>query len=120
MVYTRMSRFPDAESVFQEALAIRRDLAAQNPAAYLPYLANVLNNLDCSSAPFTTREASPSGATSQPKTPPPTAPIWRRPSTIWALSTATPIASTTLRASFRRPRHPARPRRPKPCPSAQI
>ena len=38
-------RFGDAENAYKEALAVLRDLAAQNPAAYRPDLANTLSNL---------------------------------------------------------------------------
>ena len=37
-VYDDMHRFGDAENAYKEALAIRRDLAAQNPAACRPDL----------------------------------------------------------------------------------
>jgi hypothetical protein len=37
--------FADAEAALKEAAAIRRELAAQNPAAYRPDLAQTLNNL---------------------------------------------------------------------------
>ncbi len=37
--------YPKAESVLQEVLRRRRELAAQNPAAYRPDLARTLNNL---------------------------------------------------------------------------
>jgi hypothetical protein len=44
-VYDDTHRFGDAESAYKEALTIQRDLAAQNPAAYRPDLANTLTNL---------------------------------------------------------------------------
>ena len=39
------NEFPAAEARYQEALAIQRRLAEANPQAYLPNLANMLNNL---------------------------------------------------------------------------
>ena len=40
-----MYRFAEAEAAFREAIDIQRELAAQNPAAYWPYLVRTLNNL---------------------------------------------------------------------------
>ena len=40
-----INHFKEAEKEYQMALKIRRDLAAKNPDAYLPYLATTLNNL---------------------------------------------------------------------------
>ncbi len=40
-----INHFKEAEKEFQEALKIRRGLAATNPDAYQPYLAMTLNNL---------------------------------------------------------------------------
>jgi len=38
-------RLKQAEQLYQEALEIRRELAKQNPATFLPYVATTLNNL---------------------------------------------------------------------------
>ena len=39
------NKFNQAISLYQEALEIRRELAKENPSAYLPNVANTLNNL---------------------------------------------------------------------------
>jgi tetratricopeptide (TPR) repeat protein len=44
-VYANTKHFDEAERAFKKALAIQRDLAAQNPNAYRPELATTLNNL---------------------------------------------------------------------------
>ena len=41
----KINHFTQAEAEFNEALAIRRQLADNNPDAYLPYVAHTLNNL---------------------------------------------------------------------------
>jgi hypothetical protein len=35
----------EARKAYEEALKIRRELAAKNPETYLPYVAGTLNNL---------------------------------------------------------------------------
>ena len=44
-LYRATHRFVDAKSADKEAVGIVRELAAQNPAAYRPDLAETLNNL---------------------------------------------------------------------------
>jgi hypothetical protein len=44
-VYRRTQRLGEAEKVLQEALGIRRKLAEDNPAAYLPDTSETLNDL---------------------------------------------------------------------------
>ena len=45
ILHGETQRFADAEAAFKEAAGIQRELAAQNPAAYRPDLAQTLNNL---------------------------------------------------------------------------
>jgi tetratricopeptide (TPR) repeat protein len=45
ILYRANQRFAEAEAAFDEALTIRRQLAQQNPSAYLPNVATTLNNL---------------------------------------------------------------------------
>lgn len=45
VIYRETERNDEAEKTYQEALAIRRDLAKANPAAYLPHVVMTLNNL---------------------------------------------------------------------------
>ena len=44
-MYKRTGRTDDAEKAYSEALAIYRDLAARDPAAYRPNVAITLHNL---------------------------------------------------------------------------
>ena len=44
-LYRGARRFDEAEDAHKEALAIRRELAQNNPAAFLPVCAHSLNNL---------------------------------------------------------------------------
>ena len=43
--YSANQKMPQAEAAYNEALKIRRQLAAHNPDAFLPYVAGTLNNL---------------------------------------------------------------------------
>jgi hypothetical protein len=45
VLYADTHRFPEAEAALKEAADVERALAAQNPAAYRPNLATILNNL---------------------------------------------------------------------------
>ncbi|WP_212748612.1 tetratricopeptide repeat protein, partial [Spirosoma lacussanchae] len=45
VLYRANQRFAEAEAAYDEALSIRRQLAQQSPAAYLPNVATTLNNL---------------------------------------------------------------------------
>ena len=94
-LYYDTHRFADAEAALKEAAGIRRELAAQNPAAYRPDLAATLNNLG---ALYRGHAASPtprppsrrppaSSANWRRRTRPPTGPTSHRRSTTWAFST---------------------------------
>jgi|GEM_PF-5869820 len=45
ILYSDNQRFAEAKAAYDEALTIRRQLAQQNPSAYLPNVAATLNNL---------------------------------------------------------------------------
>jgi len=45
ILFSDQNRQEDARTAYEEALKIRRELAARNPETYLPYVATTLNNL---------------------------------------------------------------------------
>ena len=45
LLYSDIQRLSDSEQAYQEALAIYRQLARDNPQNYLLYVAGTLNNL---------------------------------------------------------------------------